>query len=119
VDVFDALLAQHNAGKLRILAVSTAARAPELPDVPTLKEAGIDAEGDGWNAIFAPASMPREKTELLAHAIVEAMRSADVQARFRAGHLSPAALTAEETARMLAAYRAKWEPFAKASGVRD
>ena len=47
VDVVDALLNQHKAGKIRILAVSASVRSTELPEVPTLKEAGIDANGDG------------------------------------------------------------------------
>jgi tripartite-type tricarboxylate transporter receptor subunit TctC len=82
VDVLDALLNLHKASKLRILAVSAAGRSPELPDVPTMKEAGINIEGDGWTAIFAPASMPADKVGMLARAIVAAMGSSDVQSRF-------------------------------------
>ncbi len=119
VDVFDALLNLHKASKLRILAVSAAGRSPELPDVPTMKEAGINIEGDGWTAIFAPASMPADKVGMLARAIVAAMGSSDVQSRFRAGNLEWVVSTPEQTAQMLAAYRAKWEPFARASGVQE
>lgn len=45
-------------GKVRILAVATPQRSRFLPDVPTLKESGIDVESDAWNALIAPAGTP-------------------------------------------------------------
>ena len=45
---------QAAAGKVKMLAVSTAKRSPYLPDVPTLKESGIDVEADAWNGLIAP-----------------------------------------------------------------
>ena len=50
---------QAAAGKVKILAVSTAKRSPYLPDVPTLKEAGIDVEADAWNGLIAPGGTPK------------------------------------------------------------
>ena len=49
---------QAAAGAVKILAVSTARRSPYLPDVPTLKEAGIDVEADAWNGLIAPGGTP-------------------------------------------------------------
>lgn len=45
-------------GKVKILAVATAQRSRFLPNVPTLKESGIDVESDAWNALIAPAGTP-------------------------------------------------------------
>ena len=45
-------------GAVKILAVTTAKRSPFLPDVPTLKESGIDVEADAWNGMIAPAARP-------------------------------------------------------------
>jgi len=45
-------------GKVKILAVATPQRSRFLPDVPTLKESGIDVESDAWNALIAPAGTP-------------------------------------------------------------
>lgn len=45
-------------GKVKILAVATSQRSRFLPDVPTLKESGIDVESDAWNALIAPAGTP-------------------------------------------------------------
>ena len=50
---------QAAAGAVKILAVSTAKRSPYLPDVPTLKEAGIDVEADAWNGLIAPGGTPQ------------------------------------------------------------
>ncbi len=54
VTVADAI-PQHRAGAVKILAVSSAERSPFLPDVPTLKESGIDLVADGWYGMWLPA----------------------------------------------------------------
>src|SRR6185437_8163668 len=54
-----AVTPQTKAGKVKILAVSTAKRSPFLPDVPTLKESGIDVEADAWNGLIAPGGTPK------------------------------------------------------------
>lgn len=51
---------QVKAGNLRVLATSTAQRLPALPDVPTLKERGIDVDYAVWVGMFAPKAMPAE-----------------------------------------------------------
>ncbi|WP_428029486.1 Bug family tripartite tricarboxylate transporter substrate binding protein [Ancylobacter sp.] len=57
--------AQAKAGKLRILGVSSAARLPEAPDVPTFKESGVDVEIQNWRMIAAaPGITPEQKQEL-------------------------------------------------------
>jgi hypothetical protein len=66
VDTEDVVLPQHNAGKLRILALSGAKRSPFAPNIPTFKEAGLDLAATGWNTFFAPATMPKDKVERLA-----------------------------------------------------
>ncbi len=53
-----AVTPQLASGKVKILAVATAQRSRFLPDVPTLKESGIDVESDAWNALVAPAGTP-------------------------------------------------------------
>src|SRR6201996_6873665 len=48
-------MGQHRAGGVKILAVSSAERSPVLPDVPTLKESGVDLVADGWYGMWLPA----------------------------------------------------------------
>ena len=54
ITVADAI-AQHRAGAVRIVAVASAKRSPFLPDVPTLKENGIDLVADSWYGMWLPA----------------------------------------------------------------
>jgi len=119
IDTLDALLPHHEAGRLRVLAVGAEARVPEAPSVPTLKESGMPIVADGWGALFAPASMPRAKVELIARAVEASMKEPDLQAKFRAQKMSPVAASQARSAQMLDAYRAKWEPVVRASGFRE
>lgn len=118
VDTLDVVIPQHQAGKVRILAMSGAKRSPFAPEVPTFKEAGLDLVALGWNAFFAPASMPRDKVTRLSQAIREVMQDADTQRRFKDSLMTPVVSTQEQTAAMLKAYRAQWAPVVQKSGYQ-
>lgn len=117
-DTFDTLLPQHEAGKIRILAVSSAKRSPFAPAIPTFKEAGLDLGADGWNTFFAPASMPAARVAQFGQAIREVMQDPETVRRFNDARLGPVASTPEQTRRMLAAYRAQWAPVVQKSGYQ-
>ena len=119
VDTLDALLPLQEAGKLRILAVGAPSRLKDLPDMPTLKESGLNLVADGWNALYAPANMPVAKQQLLSKAIEEALRDPAMQARFRAAKMEPFAASQAQSIRFLNDYRARWEPVIKASGFKE
>ena len=71
---------QAKAGKLRVLAVTGTERSPLLPDVPTVREAGIaDFEFATWFAVVAPAGTPRAIVDLLHAEIVKAAAAPDVR----------------------------------------
>ena len=118
IDTADALLPQHDAGKLRILAMSGARRSPFAPAVPTFREAGLDLAASGWNTFFAPAGMPRDRIERLAVAIREVMQEPETRRRFQDALLVPVASTPAQTAAMLAGYRAQWAPVVRKSGYQ-
>ncbi|NDZ15302.1 ABC transporter substrate-binding protein [Variovorax sp. WS11] len=118
VDTLDVVIPQHQSGKVRILAMSGAKRSPFAPEVPTFKEAGLDLVALGWNAFFAPASMPREKVARYAQAIREVMQDPDTARRFKDSLMSPVVSTQEQTAAMLKAYRAQWAPVVQKSGYQ-
>jgi tripartite-type tricarboxylate transporter receptor subunit TctC len=70
----------HQAGKARILAVATTKRIPELPDIPTMDEAGVKGfESGTWNAIAAPPKTPPAIIAKLNKAVVETLKSPEVQ----------------------------------------
>jgi tripartite-type tricarboxylate transporter receptor subunit TctC len=118
VDTFETLLPQHEGGKIRILATSGAKRSPHAPGVPTFKEAGIDLVATGWNAFFAPASMPKERVERYAKAIREVMSDPDTQRKFADAKMTPVVSTQAQTQDMLKRYRAQWAPVVQKSGYQ-
>ena len=118
VDTLDVVIPQHQAGKIRILAMSGARRSPFAPEVPTFKEAGLDLVATGWNTFFAPAAMPRDKVARLSQAIREVMQDPDTVRRFKDSLMTPVASTQEQTAAMLKAYRAQWAPVVQKSGYQ-
>lgn len=118
VDTFETLLPQHEGGKIRVLASSGAKRSPHAPGIPTFKEAGIDLVATGWNAFFAPATMPRERVERYAAAIREVMTDPDTQRKFADARMTPVVATQAQTQAMLKAYRAQWAPVVQKSGYQ-
>ena len=117
-DTLDAVITQHEAGKVRILATSGAKRSPFTPNVPTFKEAGLDLVGTGWNALYAPASMPGAKVARIAQAVREVMQDVDTTRKFNDAKLVPVVSTPEQTKEMLTAYRAQWAPVVRKSGYQ-
>ena len=117
-DTFDTLLPQHDAGKIRILAVSGAKRSALDARIPTFREAGLDLTATGWNTFFAPMSMPKAKAERLAGLIHEVMKDPDTQRKFEASKMEPVVATLAQTEAMLKAYRAQWAPVVQRSGFK-
>lgn len=97
------------AGTVKALAVTTDTRSPVLPDVPTMKEAGLDYVVPFWTAVYAPAKTPQPVIDKLAAAINKTMHSDDVTKRLaevgtEAVGSTPAALDAL-TRQQFALYR--------------
>jgi len=75
------VLGQVEAGEMRALAVASHARAPQLPDVPLLKDAGVaDAEADSWLALFAPARTPPAILERITGVVLSALAKPEIAA---------------------------------------
>lgn len=117
-DTFDTLLPQHEAGKIRILAVSGAKRSALDGKIPTFKESGLDLAATGWNTFFAPMSMPKAQAERLAGLIHEVMKDPDTQRKFETAKMEPVVATMAQTEAMLKAYRAQWAPVVQRSGFK-
>lgn len=112
------VLGQIKEGRMRALAVASTGRAPQLPDVPTLKEQGVtDSEADSWLAFFAPAATPEAARRKLSDAILKALARPQVaEGIVKLGF----ALQARDPA-AFAAYHAdemkKWDAVIKAARV--
>ena len=118
VDTFDTQVAQHEAGKLRVLAISADKRSPMAPNIPTLKELGVNLVGTGWNTLFAPQSMAPATVQRLSELVQEVMKDPDTQQKFVASKLEPVVSSAAQTDAMLKAYRQQWAPVVKRSGFK-
>jgi tripartite-type tricarboxylate transporter receptor subunit TctC len=103
---------QHiRSGKLRALAVTTPRRSAELPDVPTLAEAGVKgADMSTWYGFFTTGGTPAPVVERLAAEVSKAMQQPDVQAKLRGLGGEPGTLSREQFAAM---NRAEFERFGR------
>jgi tripartite-type tricarboxylate transporter receptor subunit TctC len=99
----------HKSGKVRILAVTTPERAPELPDVPTLEEAGLAGfTSDTWNAISAPPKTPATIIATLNAAINEVLRTPEVQSHLSLMHLKAAGGSPQRMTEIIKADIERW-----------
>jgi tripartite-type tricarboxylate transporter receptor subunit TctC len=107
----------HKAGKIRILAVSGEQRSPLVPDVPTLKEAGIDLASTTSTGLFGPARMPTELVARL-HAALQPLFSqpATLEKLAQQG-MTPWPRTGAQLAASLAEERKRFADLVKASGL--
>jgi tripartite-type tricarboxylate transporter receptor subunit TctC len=106
-------------GKLRALGVTAAKRSSELPDVPTISEAGVPGyEAAGWNAILAPAATPRDVVPRIHFAISESLRAPKVKEIFAAAGADPVGSTPEALQRFLQQEVIKWSKVVRAAGIR-
>jgi tripartite-type tricarboxylate transporter receptor subunit TctC len=117
VTVADAI-PQYRAGSVKILAVASASRSPFLPDVPTLKESGIDLAADGWYGMWLPAASSPEFAHQLSAAVARALQEADVREKLQVAGLIPVGTTPEGLTQQLAADIALWQPIVKATGYK-
>lgn len=109
----------HKQGKVRALAVTSAARNPALPDIPTVIESGIKGfEVVGFYGFLAPAGTPKEVVAKLADAFRQVLSNPEVRERMTSQGADPAFLGSEDFARFLAAETPRWEKAVKASGAR-
>jgi len=111
-------LPQHRAKSVKIIGVSSAERSPFAPDVPTLKEDGIDLVADAWYGMWLPAGSPPEFASKLGAAASAALAKPAVKERLTAIGLIPVGSSADGLSKELAANTAFWQPIVKATGYK-
>lgn len=116
IDTLDVLTRQHEGKRIRILATSGQEREAALPNVPTFKQAGIDLQASGWNTFFASSAMPKDKAAMLGEVIKSITADSDVRKNLLANDLIPVSANAQETGKLVEAFRAQWAPVVKDSG---
>ncbi len=105
-------------GKVRILAVSTARRSALLPDVPTLKEAGIDVEADAWMGLIAPARTPDAVIARINREVAEAINAPEARQRLATQIMEPIGNSPAEFRAVIDREIARWSPVIKAIDLK-
>jgi tripartite-type tricarboxylate transporter receptor subunit TctC len=112
-------LPQVKAGRLRVLAVSSAKRIPALPDVPTFAEAGFPGIEDyTWVGIFLPAGTPAPIAQKLNAAVNRAIESPEVRERLAANAFDPVGGSLQQTADYVKAEIPKWAKVVRDTGAK-
>jgi tripartite-type tricarboxylate transporter receptor subunit TctC len=114
-----ATIPQVKDGKLRALAVGGRNRVRDLPDIPTMREAGFEeVEVDAWIPVLVPAGTPKVIVELLHREIVWAIGLTDMQARLIALGFEPAAAASDEVAALIKTEIPKWAGVIRVAGIK-
>jgi tripartite-type tricarboxylate transporter receptor subunit TctC len=114
-----AILGHVRSGRIRALAVLADKRSDLMPDVPTMKEAGVDGVVvPVWYALLAPAATPREVVKVLADATARAARAPDLKQRLIEQGAEPVGNTPEEFSKLLREEVVRWAEVVRISGAK-
>src|SRR5262245_34539857 len=113
-----AVTPQLGSGKVKILVVSTAQRSALLPDIPTLKEAGIDVEADAWMGLIAPARTPEVVIARIHDEVVEAIKAPELRDKLATQLMEPVGNSPAEFRAVIEREVARWSPVIKAIDLK-
>ena len=117
-DVVSETAELHHSGKARIIAVTGSKRDPQVPEVPTLKEAGVNMEATAWFAMYGPAGLKGETLGRLEKAMVKIVRDPAMKDKLSKLGYEPIGSNSAELAAAQKADLARWEKPIKATGVQ-
>ncbi len=109
---------QVSTGAVKILAVSTAERSALLPDVPTLKEAGIDVEADAWMGLIGPAGLAPATVDRINRLFRDAITSPAIRVKLATQLMEPIPDTPAEFRARINADLARWKPVIETAHIR-
>ena len=109
---------QLGSGKVKILAVTTATRSALLPDISTLKEAGIDVEADAWMGLIAPAGLSNDTIERIRALVSEAIETRAIREKLTTQLMEPIPDTPAEFRARVDADIARWTPVIAAAKIK-
>ncbi len=113
------IVTQLKSGRVRGLAVTSPARHPVLPDLPTMAEAGVEGmEAIIWTGFHAPARTPAGAVRKFRKEVVRVLGLPEMRERMAAMAIDPSGNTPEEYRRIIAADIAKWTAVARAANIK-
>lgn len=104
-------------GKVRLLGAVTERRIAALPDLPTLRESGVNIAADTWLGLFGPGAMPSSTAATLHAHILRALKDPATVKLFAAGGSEATGLPPAELARLVRSGHERWGPEIRALGV--
>ena len=112
------VMGQVIGGQARALAVAAPKRMADLPDVPTMKEAGADVEAVLWSGVFAPKATPPAIVKKLQEEFVRIAKLPDVVARLKTLSIDSVGNTSDEFSRIISSDLERWVAVARAGNIR-
>jgi tripartite-type tricarboxylate transporter receptor subunit TctC len=106
-------------GKIRVLGIASLQRSPQLPDVPTIHESGVPGfEAVNWFGMFAPAKTPRNIINRLNGALVQTIKTPEMQSQFIKLGADPIGSSVEEFTAFVKRDMEKYEKVVRISGAK-
>jgi tripartite-type tricarboxylate transporter receptor subunit TctC len=119
IDSAPGVMSFIQSGTLRALAVTTRTRSAQLPDLPTMAEAGLpDVEMSSWVVLMAPAGTPRAAIDRINAEVNTVLQDADVRARIVELGANPEGGSPEDLGAFIARETARWKRVVEIAGVR-
>ena len=113
------MLPHIRAGRLRVIGVASPKRSPQLPDVPTIAEAGVPGfEAGNWFGLFAPAKTPRPIIARLNEALAQVVRAPEMRAQFEALGAEPVGNSSEEFTAFVRRESQRYAKVVRVSGAK-
>lgn len=112
-------LQHHKAGRLRALGVTTAKRSPQMPDVPSIAEAGLTGyDATFWMGLTVPTGTPKAVIDRLHRETTELLKSPDIISAFRRAGTEPAPSNPEQFRKFINAEFTKWGKVIRDAGIK-
>jgi tripartite-type tricarboxylate transporter receptor subunit TctC len=106
------------AGKIRALGVTSAKRSAAMPDIPAIGETLAGFDISSWQAIFAPAGVPKPVVDRLAAEMIKAVKDPEISAKLVAQGIDPGGMTPAELAAFQKSEVEKWGKVIKAGNIK-
>ena len=119
IETTSVTLGHLHEGKVKALGVATRARLAELPEIPTVIEAGVpDFVASSWSGLMAPAGTPADVVNRLQQETAKALASPVLKERLQAQGAIPSGMSSADFAKFIAAESAKWTKVVKAANAK-
>ena len=118
IDVVSETAELHKTGKVRIIAVTSGERDPQVPEVPTLREQGVNMDISAWFAMYAPAGLPADVAARIERAAQQAVRQSALRDKMVSLGYKPVGSSGPELLATQRADSAGWEKPIKTTGIQ-